>query len=44
VSVEWVALGGEVTPTILDTAEDLGVDGTALDVLLSAGRPVTLTG
>jgi nucleotide-binding universal stress UspA family protein len=62
VSVERVAVGGELAPTILDTAEDIGVDGivmggrkrsgvqkvlvgsTTLDVLLSADRPVTLTG
>lgn len=62
VSVDRVAVGGEVAETILDRAEDLDADGivmggrkrsgvqkvllgsTALDVMLSAGRPVTLTG
>lgn len=62
VSVDRVALGGEVAETILDTADELDVDGivmggrkrsglqkvllgsTTLDVMLSAGRPVTLTG
>ncbi len=62
VSVERVAVGGEITSKIIDTAEEHDVDGivmggrkrsgvqkvlmgsTALDVILSAGRPVTLTG
>lgn len=62
VSVERVAIGGEVTRTILDAAEERDVDGivvggrkrsgiqqvllgsTSQDVLLSAGRPVTITG
>jgi nucleotide-binding universal stress UspA family protein len=62
VSVDRVAVGGEVARTILDTAEDIDADGivmggrkrsgvqkvllgsTAMDVMLSAERPVTLTG
>jgi nucleotide-binding universal stress UspA family protein len=62
VSVDRVAVGGEVARTIIRTAEDRDVDGivmggrkrsgvakvllgsTAQDVMLSASRPVTLTG
>ncbi|MFB6092708.1 MAG: universal stress protein [Haloquadratum sp.] len=62
VPVERTAVGGEVVPTILDAAEDRGVNSiamggrkrsgvqkvllgsTAMDVLLSAERPITLCG